>query len=78
MINNKDAIRAVIGYMKDLSEFMPSTDERLEEIELDDPSKEWLVTVSFRENAIFADPRIYKRFAVDSEKGEVKSMHDRN
>ncbi|HMK89292.1 MAG TPA: hypothetical protein VK446_06630 [Methylocystis sp.] len=74
MITNKEAVKTVVQYMKDIAEFMPSSDQRLEEIDYDDESNTWRVGVSFKEHSLSDEARICKRFAVDGDTAEVISM----
>ena len=76
MINVKDAVNSVIAYMRDFSQYMPNSDQRLEEVAYDDEDHEWIIVVSFRENLLSATPRLYKRFRIGAENGEVKSMQN--
>jgi len=74
MISNKEAVKAVVKYMMDMSEFMPNSERRLEELAYDADEKSWVVSVSFKEHSLSDEPRIYRRFFVDADSAEVKSM----
>ncbi|WP_330084050.1 hypothetical protein [Methylocystis iwaonis] len=77
MITAKRAMDSIGRYIREFSQYIPSNDIRLEEIEPDDEKREWIITVSYPENPLTESKRVYKRFRVDgSEMGEaeVKSM----
>jgi hypothetical protein len=74
MITVKQAVESVIQYMRDFSQYMPNSDQRLEEVEFDDQDNEWSIIVSFKENSFSNDSRIFKRFKVSGETSEVTSM----
>jgi hypothetical protein len=78
MITVKQAVESVIEYMRDFSQYMPNSDQRLEEVDFDDNGDEWRVIVSFKENSLSPGPRIYKQFRVNSDKAEVTSMRNCN
>ena len=40
MITVKQAVESVIQYMRDFSQYMPNSDQRLEEVEFDDQDNE--------------------------------------
>jgi len=85
MIDVKTAVRIAINYLQEFQEFVPAQGLRLEETEHDD-SGDWLITLSMLDDreegagafaSIMGDlgkKRSYKRFRIDSETGEVKSM----
>lgn len=85
MIDVKTAVRRAIEYLQEFQEFVPAKSVRLEETEHDD-SGDWLITLSmlddqqdaqggFLEGLSKAFPRrSYRRFRIDSQTGEVKSM----
>ncbi len=79
MISAKQAMDGIGRYIREFSQYIPSNDIRLEEIEPDDEKHEWLITVSYPANplAITGNNRIYKRFRVGSDdagNADVKSM----
>lgn len=74
MITVKQAINSAITYMREFQQYMPNSDQRLEEVEFDYDRQEWQLTISFIENALSSDPRIYKQFFIDGENAEVKAM----
>jgi hypothetical protein len=78
MITARQAMDTIVKYMRDFSEYVPSTDLRLEEIEADD-NDEWKITVSYLGNPFDASSeRIYKLFRVDGNSSEVRSMKSAN
>jgi len=80
VVNVKEATRAAFSYFSGLYAANTS-DVRLEEVELSEDEKNWLVTLSYlpgssvqvalRGNTM---PREYKVFRIDALTGEVKSM----
>ena len=78
-IDVKSAVRIAIDYLREFNEFMPLRDFRLEEVEFDE-SGSWLITLSAEEvnpgpfAALELSKRNYKRFRIDAQTGEVKSM----
>lgn len=74
MLTVKDAVQKAVEYVQDLESVLPTTSLRLEETEFDDASSEWQITLSFLEGNMFGFQRSYKRFRVDAETGDVKSM----
>lgn len=81
MIDVKTAVRAAMDYLHEFKELVPAKGVRLEETEFDD-SGVWLITLSIIDDeeqpsqfGIPANPRrSYKRFLVDAQTGQVKSM----
>jgi hypothetical protein len=79
MITVDQAIDAAIGYVNQFKGVMPSEHVRLEEFELDDAHRVWLITLSLTEQSAFVlKSREYKTFTVDGETGDVLSMKIRN
>lgn len=78
MISARQAMDSIVKYIRDFSEYIPSTDLRLEEIEVND-NDEWRVMISFSENP-FGTPsqRTFKLFRVDGASAEVISMKSVN
>lgn len=79
MVTAKQAVNCVITYIREFSEYIPSGDLRLEEIEFDDAAKEWLISLSYPEEPFSSGPksrRIYKKFRVEGDVSppSVKSM----
>jgi hypothetical protein len=93
-INVVEAVTAANGYLQDVKDMMKIQFEslRLEEVELSEDQREWLITLGFDipiksnsmnsltsmmgTNSVYQ--REYKLFKVDSETGEVKSMKIRS
>lgn len=87
-IDVKTAVTAANNYLQDVKELMKVQLEslRLEEVELSEDQREWLITLGFdvpiRTNSLAnlvagtnsVYQREYKLFKIDSETGEVKSM----
>lgn len=85
MIDAKDARGVAMEFMKDAYDEALS-DLRLEEIELSDDDKTWLVTFSVKSQASVTtsealtgryERREYKIVRVDAENGIVRSMRDK-
>jgi hypothetical protein len=72
----KDAVKSAIGYVGELGEVFPAHEPRLEETEYDDVHKDWLITLSFRNNT-FSSVRINKLFRIDAGTGKVVAMKNR-
>jgi len=82
MIKNTDAVQAAKKYAAEL--FSDASVVRLEEIELDEMNKTWLVTVSLRRslpamgyNPFGEDQLDLKVVRVDAQTGEVVSVKNR-
>jgi len=82
----KQAVRTAKDYVSDLFSEEQIRNIGLEEVEFDDTSKVWLVTVGFArpwENAGFlasaglAEPRSYKEVRLSDADGQVLSVKDR-
>lgn len=87
-IDVKTAVIAANDYLQDVKDLMKIQLEslRLEEVELSEDQREWLITLGFdvpvKTNSLAnfmagtnsIHQREYKLFKVDSETGEVKSM----
>lgn len=85
VIDVKQAVRSAIRYVNDLYEQKEPTDFMLEEVELSDDGKYWLITISFPQyqrqtNPLVAlttpnyEQRIYKTIKVHTENGQAISM----
>ncbi len=85
MIDVKQAVRSAIGYVKDLYEQKAPNDFMLEEVELSDDEKYWLITISFPQYqrqtnplGTFINPnqeqRIYKTIKIRVDNGQAISM----
>ncbi|MBW4544085.1 MAG: hypothetical protein KME25_06540 [Symplocastrum torsivum CPER-KK1] len=92
MITAKHAIKCAMDYLKSMKEDMGSgsiSDIRLEEVELSEDEKDWLITLGYDvpvKDRILTDlgitnpaigqryQREYKIFKVESKGGNVKSM----
>jgi hypothetical protein len=82
MIDVKTAVRTALNYLQEFQEFVPAKGVLLEETEHDD-SGDWLITLSTLDDReeflgpltpLMGSKRSYKRFRIDGETGEVKSM----
>lgn len=85
-ISPKEAARRAQTFLREL--LGPLDNILLEEVELSDDGRQWLITLSFPEQTGYAptEPlanlplpleRRYKRFVVDSRSGEVSAMQIR-
>lgn len=76
MIGVKEAVRLALDYMKEFSQ--QELDQlRLEEVEISEDEKSWLVTVSYLDDQAmnpFQKPRAYKLITIDSATGAFKSL----
>lgn len=74
-VDVRGAVQAVLSYVRAFDDLMPTSRPRLEETYLDEETDDWVITLSFEDNQMVLDPtRIYKRFIVDRETGNVVSM----
>jgi hypothetical protein len=76
MIDVKTAVRKAVEYVRELQDYFPQGDIRLEETEFVDPDL-WQITLSFDNNGSFLGSmagRRFKIFRIDAETGEVESM----
>lgn len=82
MIDVKQAVQSAVRYVQDLYE-SKAADFRLEEVELSEDDREWLITVSFDWDATDnplktlvkpTSERQYKVLTIDSDTGEPRSM----
>lgn len=85
-MNEKDAIATAKNYVVDLYSDDKINDVGLEEIEFDDQSKRWLVTIGITRltaannfvTSLGGTPlRSYKLVAIDGETGRALSLKDR-
>ena len=68
------AARAV-DFLRSLPETGPIHDLRVEEVELTEDGRHWLITLGYANNPVsLADRRQYKQFKVSAASGEVESM----
>lgn len=84
MIGKQEAVAAAKGAARELYSDTTLIDVLLEEVELSDDRKQWLITIGFevepRETtdrllaALKRNQRRYKQFRVDAETGEVAAM----
>jgi hypothetical protein len=76
MIDVKQAVDAASQYLATLYANDPPSNVRLEEVELSEDEKYWLVTLSFSDTLqVFIPPRrSYKLFKINAESGQVQSM----
>ncbi|MDT3740874.1 MAG: hypothetical protein RO257_15400 [Candidatus Kapabacteria bacterium] len=80
MISNKEAAQKAIEYLENF--YDETKNILLEEVELTDDNKFWLITLSYDSKlpmsaldiAVGKNNRSYKIFEVSTTKGEVKSM----
>ena len=82
IIDVKTAVRKALEYLRELQDYLPKIEIRLEETEFVDPGF-WQITLSFSESPLglpFGPPsaRIYKVFRIDANAGEVVSMKVRS
>jgi len=82
MIDVKTAVRKALEYVRELQDYLPKSEFRLEETEFVDPGF-WQITLSFSESPLglpFGPPsaRTYKVFRIDANTGEVLSMKVRS
>ena len=82
MIDVKTAVRKAVEYVRELQDYLPKSEIRLEETEFVDPGF-WQITLSFSESSLglpFGPPnaRAYKVFRRDANTGEVLSMKVRS
>ena len=85
MLSVKDAAQNALSFYKDI--YPNLSGELVEEVELDENKKHWLITLSFPVEVIqgstMADifsaktGRKYKIFKIDAQSGEVESMRIR-
>ena len=78
MIDVKQAAQSASGFFWELYRDEGTTDVRLEEVELVEDGKFWLITLSFQPlptiNLLQKQSRQYKTFKVDAQTGQVLSM----
>ena len=78
MIDVKQAAQSASGFFWELYRDKGTTDVRLEEVELVEDGKFWLITLSFQPpptiNLLRKQSRQYKTFKVDAQTGQVLSM----
>jgi hypothetical protein len=72
----KAAVAIAMDYVRLFGDVFSDKGMRLEETELAENGN-WLITLSFLDSDTF-DTRVYKRFEVDTESKEVRSMTIRN
>ncbi|MBM4325761.1 MAG: hypothetical protein FJ118_01245 [Deltaproteobacteria bacterium] len=80
MIDGMQAARKAVEYLQRFSTDMrmsgPIARTRLEEVDLSEDEKYWLITLGWDEDDL-GIRRVYKVFKVDSETGKVVSMRMR-
>jgi len=86
MLDVKEAARTAAEYFATLYNPSTYTDLQLEEVELTEDEKYWLITLSYGStddpqsqvgamlNLPISKPRKYKQFKIDSETGKVQAM----
>lgn len=85
MVDVKQAVAAVVAFVKDVLEPQRAKDILLEEVELsqkDGDHEVWSITISFPRASttlsdVLSNGRDYKTFTVDAETGKVQSMRIR-
>jgi len=82
IIDVKTAVRKALEYVRELQDYLPKSEIRLEETEFVDPGF-WQIALSFSESPLglpFGPPsaRIYKVFRAGANTGEVVSMKVRS
>lgn len=84
MLDVKEAARRASEYFEGLYSDEKIENVQLEEVEISDDGKNWLITLSYPiyphniAPISFIGKRKYKLFTIDAETGEVKSMKMRN
>lgn len=85
-VDVKDAVKAAVAFVQEMYPAEEIRALRLEEVDFDDPTGSWLITLGWVDQAIregsspFASlsaqpaPRVYKVFEVSSATGNVVSM----
>ncbi len=79
-IDVKTAVESANRYFRSLAGMIGSINElsniRLEEVELSDDKRYWLITLGFdrSDRSILSSDREYKLFKINSETGEVEAM----
>jgi len=77
LISVEQAVQSAVSFFKVLQKNGGSSDLRVEEVELSQDGKSWLITLGFTTfGASFADGprREYKLFQVNADNGHVDSM----
>ena len=88
MLTVKEAVRAAESWVRDLYAGGALDQLRLEEVEITDDDRSWLITLGWREpgvkmpavlapvlgDEVPVHPRTYKTLEVDTETGAVRSM----
>lgn len=90
MIDVRNAVAQSINYLQSIHDLMGEPQNlRLEEVELSDDQKIWIITLGFTYKSdsdemmksVFGENynqnRVYKTFKVNAETGEVKGMNIR-
>jgi hypothetical protein len=84
MLDVKEAAQRASEYFAGLYSEQKISNVQLEEVEISDDGKYWLITLSYPvfPNELapiqFLGKRKYKQFTIDAETGQVKSMKMRN
>jgi len=86
MLNVKEAVKTAAEYFASLYDESTYSDLQLEEVELSEDEKYWLVTLSYAYgeasqtqvaamlNLPVSKPRKYKQFRINAENGQVQAM----
>ena len=79
MVDLKDAVQNAITYLQDLPGVGAIRSPVLEEVELTDDERHWMITLSYYEDALFGGmQRKYKIFKVEVATGRVVAMKIRS
>lgn len=73
MIDVKEAAKTASEYLTGLYSLASWDDVRLEEVELTEDEKYWLITLSYSDKKLIPR-REYKVFKIDAETGKVQAM----
>ena len=77
MLDVKEAAQRASAFLAGLYTDQDVSNVQLEEVELSDDGKRWMITLSFPEPSqlgTFKFRRKYKVFTIDAKTGDVKSM----
>ena len=74
MIEVKEAVRIASDYLRDLYAAQTFYDPELEEVELTDDVKYWLITLSYATSMVPSVGRHYKQFKIKADTGSVLAM----
>ena len=74
MIEVKKAVQIASEYLTDLYADKSFYDHELEEVELADDEKHWLITLSYATSVVPSVGRHYKQFKIKADTGQVVAM----